>query len=342
MRPTKAIVSLKAIRNNIKHLRRKIGKDIQILACVKTDAYGHGIEKVSEAIHEDVDYLGVASVDEGILLRKRDINLPILILNCILPKEAEEVVKYNLSQTLCSLEIAYSLNKEAAKRNRRVKVHIDIDTGMGRIGVKLPDARLPKDLFGGQAIDFIKKVKKLKNLQIEGIFTHFPSADESDRNFTYQQIQTFAKLVKKIEVNGIKIPLKHTANSAAILGFPESYFNMVRPGLMIYGYYPSPYVKRTVKLEPALSLITKIVCLRKLPKGATISYGRTYITPRPSMIATLPIGYGDGYSRALSNKGEVIIRGIRAPVVGRICMDQTMVDVSKVPNVKVGDEIVLI
>ena len=331
MRPTKVIVSLRAIRNNIKHLRRKIGKDIKILACVKTDAYGHGIEKISKAIQKEVDYLGVASVDEGIFLRKIDINLPILILNCILPEEAQEVVKYNLSQTLCSLKTAYSLNKEALKKNRKARVHIDIDTGMGRIGVRLSDA-----------IGFIRKVEKLNNIQIEGIFTHFPSADEPDRNFTCQQIRAFGKLLKEIKATGIEIPLKHTANSAAVMNFPESYFNMVRPGLMIYGYYPSPYVKKTVKLEPALSLITRIVCLRKLPKGATVSYGRTYTTTHPSLIATLPIGYGEGYNRALSNRGEVIIRGKRAPVVGRICMDQTMIDVSKVPGVKIGDEVVLI
>ena len=331
MQLTKVVVSLKAIRNNLKHLKKKVGKDIKILACVKTDAYGHGIEKVSKAIHKEVDYLAVASVEEGVFLRKIGIKLPILILNCILPDEAEKIVKYNLSQTLCSLKVADALDKEASKRNKKAKVHIDIDTGMGRIGVRLPDA-----------VDFIKKVKKLKNLNIEGIYTHFPSADESDGNFTYQQIKTFGNLIKKLETIGIEIPLKHTANSAAIMNFTKSYFNMVRPGLMVYGYYPSPSVKKAVKLEPALSLRTRIVCLRKLPKGATISYGRTYTTPRTSMIATLPIGYGDGYSRALSNKGEVIIHGKRAPIVGRICMDQTMVDVSKIPGVKIDDEVVLI
>jgi alanine racemase len=330
MQPTKVVVSLKAIRNNLKHLKKKVGKDIKILACVKTDAYGHGIERVSKTIHKEVDYLAVASVDEGVFLRKIGVKLPILILNCILPEEVKGVIKYNLTQTLCSFEVAYALDKEASKKNKKATVHIDIDTGMGRIGVRLPDA-----------VDFIKKVKKLKKLNIEGIYTHFPSADD-DENFTYKQIETFGELIKKLETIGIEIPLKHTANSAAVMNFPKSYFNMVRPGLMIYGYYPSPYVKRTVKLEPALSLITRIVCLRKLPKGATVSYGRTYTTSRPSMIATLPIGYGDGYSRALSNKGEVIIHGKRAPVVGRICMDQTMVDVSKIPGVKIGDEVVLI
>jgi alanine racemase len=357
MRPTKVIVSLKAIKNNIRTIRKKIGKDVKILACVKTDAYGHGLEKVSKAIQKKVDYLGIASIDEGALLRKIGIKLPILILNCILPEDAKETVKYNLSPTLCSFEVAAALNKEASRKNKKVypvrspvtdkmvgspniksgltsngvKIHIDIDTGMGRTGIKVREA-----------VDFVKKMQEFKNLKIEGISTHFPSADESDRNFTRRQIKTLDRLLKDIEATGIKIPLKHTANSAAVLAFPESHFNMVRPGLTIYGYYPSAHFKKIAKLEPALSLSSRIVCLRKLPKGATISYGRTYTTKRPSLIATLPIGYGEGYSRALSNKGEVIVRGKRAPIVGRICMDQTMIDVSKIPQVKIGDEVILI
>lgn len=357
MRTTKVIVSLKAIKNNIDIIRKKIGKDVKILACVKTDAYGHGLEKVSKAIQKKADYFGIASIDEGALLRRIGIKLPILILNCILPEDAKEIIKYNLSPTLCSLEVAAALDKEASKKNKkvypvrspsnvmsngspqwtsgitsnRVKVHIDIDTGMGRTGIKVQEA-----------IDFIKKILKFKNLKIEGISTHFPSADESDKNFTRQQIETLDRLLKDIDAMGIDIPLKHTANSAAVLAFPESHFNMIRPGLAIYGYYLSAHFKKIAKLEPALSLSSRIVCLRKLPKGATISYGRTYTTKRASLIATLPIGYGEGYSRALSNKGKVIVRGKIAPVVGRVCMDQTMIDVSKIPNVKIGDEVILI
>ncbi|MBU1766958.1 MAG: alanine racemase [Candidatus Omnitrophica bacterium] len=331
MRTTKVIVSLKAIKNNIDTIRKKIGKDVKILACVKTDAYGHGLEKVSKAIQKKTDYFGIASIDEGALLRRIGIKLPILILNCILPEDAKEIIKYNLSPTLCSFEVATALDKEALKKNKKVKVHIDIDTGMGRTGIKVQEA-----------IDFIKKILKFKNLEIEGISTHFPSADESDKNFTCQQIKTLDRLLKDIDAMGIDIPLKHTANSAAVLAFPESHFNMVRPGLAIYGYYLSAHFKKIAKLEPALSLSSRIVCLRKLPKGATISYGRTYTTKRTSLIATLPIGYGEGYSRALSNKGKVIVRGKIAPVVGRVCMDQTMIDVSKIPNVKIGDEVILI
>ncbi|MDD5455273.1 MAG: alanine racemase [Candidatus Ratteibacteria bacterium] len=330
MQPTKVIVSLKAIKNNIEAIRRKIGKDVKILACVKTDAYGHGIEKVSKVIHKETEYLAVASVGEGALLRNIGIKLPILVLNCILKEEVKNIVKYDLTQTLCSFETAYALNKASSNRHKIAKVHIDIDTGMGRIGIR------PSDV-----IDFIKKVKKLNNLNIEGIYTHFPSADD-DEHYTHYQLKTFEGLIKKLEAIGINIPLKHTANSAAIMNFPKTHFNMIRPGLMIYGYYPSPSVKKTVKLEPAMSFTTKIISLRELPKGTTISYGRTHTTPRPSMIATLPTGYGDGYSRALSNKGQALIRGKRAPIVGRICMDQTMVDVTGVPKAKIGDEVVLI
>jgi len=330
MQPTKVTISLKAIKNNVDTIRRKIGKGVKILACVKTDAYGHGIEKVSKAIQKKVDYFGIASIDEGAILRKIGIKLPILVLNCILPEDAKEVVNHNLSQTLCSLDIAYALDKEASKKNKKVKVHIDIDTGMGRIGISQPDT-----------MDFIRKVSKLNNLIIEGIYTHFPSADDNG-NFTHKQIKIFGQVLKKIKAIGIDIPIKHTANSAAIMNFPKSYFNMVRPGLMLYGYYPSTNVKKTVKLKPAFSLMTKIVCLRKLPKGTTISYGRTFTTKRPSLIATLPIGYGEGYSRALSNKGEVLVQGKRVPVVGRVCMDQLVIDVTKIPNVKTGDEVILI
>lgn len=331
MRPTKAVISLKAIKNNLRQIREKVGKDIKILACVKTDAYGHGIERVSKAIEKKVDYFGIASIDEGALLRKIGVKIPLLILNCILPEEAKEAARYNLSPTLCSLGVAESLNKEAAKRNKKINVHIDIDTGMGRTGIKVQETT-----------GFIKKIKKLKNLTIEGISTHFPSADETDKNFTKKQIKIFDKLLKDLEAIGIDIPLKHTANSAAVIAFPESHFNMVRPGLMLYGYYPSPHFKKTVKLEPAMSLSTRIAILRTVPKGATISYGRTYTTKRPSLLATLPIGYGEGYSRALSNKGKVLVRGKFAPVVGRICMDQLVIDVTKVPNVRIGDEVVLI
>jgi alanine racemase len=330
MQPTKVIVSLKAIKNNIEAIGEKIGKGVKILACVKTDAYGHGIEKVSKAIRQDADYLAVASVNEGILLRNIGIKLPILVLNCILKEELKNIVKYNLTQTLCSFEMACALNKASSKRNKIAKVHIDIDTGMGRIGIRPPDV-----------IDFIKKVKKLNNLNIEGVYTHFPSADD-DEHYTHNQLKSFEGLIKNLEAIGIDIPLKHTANSAAIMNFPKTHFNMIRPGLMIYGYYPSPLVKRTVKLKPAMSLATKIVSLRELPKGASISYGRTHTTSRPSMIATLPMGYGDGYSRALSNKGQALIRGEKVPIVGRICMDQTMIDVTKVPKAKIGDEVVLI
>jgi len=331
MRPTRAEVNLGAIKENIQQIRHRVGEKTKILACVKADAYGHGAVEVSQAIKEEVDYLGVALPEEGGVLRERGINLPILVLSNILPEETGEVVDYDLAQTLSSLEVAEALDKQAAKKNKQIKVHVKVDTGMGRIGIK------PEETLG-----FAKKVKGLSNLHLEGLLTHFPSADEADTTFTYDQIEVFKRLLQKLEGESVFIPLKHTANSGAILSIQESYFNMVRPGLMVYGYYPSPEVSRELKLSPALSLKTKIVLIRDLPKGASVSYGRTYITPKKSKVAVLPIGYGDGYSRHFSNRGKVLIRGRKVPIVGRICMDQTMVDVSELREAKVGDEIVII
>ncbi|HIE44063.1 MAG TPA: alanine racemase [Candidatus Omnitrophica bacterium] len=345
MRPTRAVIDLSAIKKNIERIKLRvenidpvrkgrvnsIPNRVKILACVKANAYGHGIVEVAEAIQDKIDYFGVASVEEGRVLRSRGIRNPILILGSILPQEAKELIEYNLSQSLCSMEVADALNRYALKKDRKVKVHIKVDTGMGRIGIK-PDG----------VVDFIGKVRGLKNLDIEGIFTHFPTSDEADKSFTYEQIKIFKRVIQDVEKIGTYIPLRHTANSAAILDIPESFFNMVRAGLAIYGYYPSPHVRRTVELEPALSLLTKIVFLKELAPGASVSYGRTYITDTVCKIATLPIGYGDGYSRSFSNKGEVLVRGKRVPVVGRVCMDQTIVDVSRVEGVEVGDEVALI
>ncbi|MCK4326497.1 alanine racemase, partial [bacterium] len=236
-----------------------------------------------------------------------------------------------LTATVCTEEFADALAKKAEKKKTRAKVHIKVDTGMGRIGV-----------YFKEAVKFIRKVARLKYLDIEGLYTHFPSAEEKDKTFSLAQIQHFKETIAQLERQGINISLRHMANSAAILDLAESYFNLVRPGLILYGIYPSDEVSRSLELKPVLTLKTRIVFLKKVPRGRTISYGRTYTTKRETTIATLPIGYADGYSRRLSNKAEVLIEGKRAPVVGRICMDQTMVDVGHIPHAKVGQEVVLI
>ena len=338
--------------HNLKEIRRRVGRGVKILCAVKADGYGHGAVAVSKTVltaggsasgKEGADYLGVANLREAVELRGAGIKAPILIFGCPLPEQAEDIIKHSITATVCTEELADALAKEAGRKKRAAKVHIKVDTGMGRIGVYFEDA-----------VKFTRKVAGLKYLDIEGLYTHFPSAEEKDKTFSLAQIQHFKETIAQLERQGINIPLRHIANSAAILDLEESYFNLVRPGLILYGIYPSDEVSRSLELKPALTLKTRIVFLKKVPPGRTISYGRTYTTKRESTIATLPIGYADGYSRFLSNppappgriqgagKAEVLIEGKRAPVVGRICMDQTMVDVGHIPQVKIGQEVVLI
>jgi len=329
-----AQINLKAIEHNIAKIRKIIGKDRKILAAVKANAYGHGDAEVARtAVSSGVDYLGVANITEAIHLRRADINIPILILGCSFKYEIGDILSYNISPTIADLDFAEELNRKATEFPNKVVVHVKIDTGMGRIGPHFE-----------HAVDFIKELTKLENLFLEGIFTHFPSSDEADKSFSLLQIKRFKDILDKLEISGISIPIKHMANSGAILSenINGSFFDMVRPGLMLYGAYPSPYVSKDIGLEPALTLKTRIVFIKDVEPGSTISYGRTYITKSKARLAAIPIGYGDGYSRLLSNKGEVLIKGKRAPIVGRVCMDQSIVDVSEIPEVSVGDEVVLI
>ena len=331
---TVAQINLEAIGHNIAKIRKVIGKDRKILAAVKANAYGHGDVEVAKIVVKcGVDYLGVANIEEAIRLRKANINTAILILGCSFKYEIGDILSYNISPTIADLDFAKELNRKATEFPKKVTVHVKMDTGMGRIGPHFE-----------HAVDFVKKLSLLKNLFLEGIFTHFPSADEADKSFSLLQIDRFKKIMDELECSGISIPIKHMANSGAILSenIHDSFFDMVRPGLMIYGAYPSPYVSKNIKLEPALTLKTRVVFIKDVTQGSTISYGRTYTAKSKSRLATISIGYGDGYSRLLSNKGEVLIKGKRAPIVGRVCMDQLIVDVNKIPGVCVGDEVVLI
>ncbi len=330
-RPTFAEIDLNAVSYNLRLIKSAVGKGVKVLGIVKADAYGHGMEEVARAvIRQGVDYLGVASLDEAYDLRKAGIENNILILGNILPEEAEGVLRLGVTQTVTCPDVPGELTRLAVKKNKIVKVHVKIDTGMGRIGVWHRDA-----------IDFLIKVSSLKNIVIEGIFTHFPTA-ESDRAFTRNQIKDFNNLVNELSGRGIDIPLRHCSNSVALLNYKEARMNMVRPGLMIYGLYPHAKLTKKIKLKPALALKTRIVYLKDVPGGRSISYGRTHVTKKATKIATIPVGYGDGYSRSLSNKGEVLIRGRRAAIVGRVCMDMSMVDVGHIPDVRIGDETVLI
>lgn len=327
-RPTWIEVNLNNLAYNFGQVRKIVAPQTKIMVCVKADAYGHGIIPVSRKLVScGVDYLGVASIDEGITLRKAGIKKPILILGLILKEDIAPLFTYQLTPTLCTKELAAALNCYARWRSRAIKVQIKVDTGMGRIGVLYKDA-----------LAFIKEIKKLKFLELEGVFTHFPCAD-SKRDFTTQQINKFKSLVAKLKQEGIKIPLVHAANSLGLLDYPESHFNMVRPGLMVYGLYPREGLK--IKLKPLLSLKTRVIYRKRLPKGYGISYGHTYTTKQETLLVTLPLGYGDGYPRSLSNLAPVLIKGRRFQVSGRICMDQMLADVGNLP-VKLGDEVVLI
>jgi len=329
-RPTVAEIDLSAIRHNLKLIRDIVGKDIKMLGVVKADAYGHGIREVSTAIYNWVDYYGIASLDEAAILRETGIKKPILVLGSILPEEAEGVLKFDVVQTVSEFNIPKRLSELSKKAHRDVKVHIKVDTGMGRLGV-----------WYEEAFNLVKEIIRLKGIVIEGIFTHF-SKSEDDPIFTHTQLKRFISVIEKLQKAGIDIPIKHAANSMALIEFKDTHLNMVRPGLMMYGLYLKEAVTEKIPLRPALSLKTRITHLKEVSKGRTISYGGTFVTKHATRIAVIPVGYGDGYSRRLSNKGEVLVRGIRAPIIGRVCMDMCIVDVGHIKGVGIGDEVVLI
>lgn len=327
-RPTWAEINLRNLGYNFCQLKRMLAPATKIMVTVKADAYGHGLVPVSRKLVScGVDYLGVASVDEGIALRKAGIKTPVLVMGLVLKKDSAPLFRYRLTATVCDEGLARALNDRGRFYGRALDVHIKVDTGMGRLGV------LPQD-----TPELVRKVRLLKFLRIEGIFTHFTMAD-TDRNFTGKQIRIFGRLLDELKKEGIRIPLAHAANSMGALGFKQSHFNMVRPGLILYGLHPKENLK--IRIKPLLSLRTRVIFKKRLPRGWGVSYGRTYITKRKTTVVTLPIGYGDGYPRLLSNKAPVLIGGKRFKVCGRICMDQMMVDVQG-SKVKIGDEAVLI
>ncbi len=301
------------------------------MAVVKADGYGHGSVEVSlAALRSGANCLGVALPEEGQHLREAGIDVPILILGLIQPDEAYKVVDFRLDQAICSLELAEALDQEASNASTRVNVHIKVDTGMGRIGVT------PKDVPA-----FVRKIYKLKSLNVIGIFSHLSSADGANKAFSKKQIEIFDQLIREIQLMGIQIPQKHMANSAGVLDLPEAYYDLVRPGIMIYGLYPSSEVSRSVQLKPAMTLKTKVSFVKVVPSDTPIGYGQAFITKKETTVATLPVGYADGYSRRLSGHGEVLIKGRRAPLIGQVCMDMCMIDVSEVENVQPGEEVIL-
>ncbi len=325
-------VDLNAIKHNLKVVKNKVEPETKILSIVKADAYGHGAVKVSQTLEQNgTDMLGVAFPSEGIELRKNNITTPILILNPVLSEHIEDVIQHSLGVTVNNLDIANEISVTAKKYHRNIRIHVEIDTGMGGAGV-CPD----------RAIPFIKGLLLIENLEIEGVFTHFSSSEEKDKSFTYEQNRKFKEVIKQLENERISIPLIHAANSAAILDIPDSHYNMVRPGLILYGIFPSNYVSKNIDLKQAMSLKTRIINLKKLDPGSVIGYGRTFEILQQTTVATLPVGYKDGFSRCFSSMGKVLVHGERVPIIGRVCMDRCFIDVTNLPDVKIGSEVILL
>ena len=333
IRPVWAEVNLDNIINNIKEIKKNINGE-EIIAVVKANAYGHGAVDVAPVLIENgADRLAVAMLSEALELREAGIKVPILILGYTDVAFSEMLINNDIEQTVYSLDYAKELSKKAEALGKVAKIHIAVDTGMGRIGF------LPNE----KSVEEVVEISKLSNLRITGIFTHFSNADEQDKSYAHNQIEKFNFFINEIEKREVNLGLKHISNSASIIDIEDAHYNAIRPGIILYGYYPSDYInKDKLKLMPALSLKCQVIHVKELPKGEYIGYGRKFRTERDSVIATLPIGYADGYVRGLYEKAHVIINGKLAPVVGKICMDQCMIDVTDVGPVKVGDEVVLL
>ena len=331
MRDTYLEINLKQVSENIRKIKEYVKGKAEVALVLKADAYGEGAEHFKEVLEEnEIKIIAVALTDEAIPLRNAGFTQKILILNELLESDLEEIIKYNLTPRISVYEIAEKLNNLAIKENKIINIHIEIDTGMGRNGIK-----------SNEAEEYAKKINQLTNLKIEGIFTHFASAD-SNPEYTDLQIKIFNDKVKKLEDQGIEFKYIHSSASSGILNcLDKTKGNMIRPGIITYGYMPSEDIINKIGVEPTAVLKSKVVFIKEVEEGTSISYGGRYITPRKSKIATIPIGYADGIRRSLSNKGRVYINGKYAPIVGSICMDNFMVDVTHISNIKVGDEVII-
>lgn len=331
-RPVWAEINLDNLAHNIREVRKHTNENALVTAVVKANGYGHGSVDISRTFLDNgADRLAVAILTEAIELRNGDITEPILVLGYTPPTQYGKLLEYDIIQAIYNYEEAKMLSNKALELGQKATIHIKLDSGMGRIGF------LPTE----ESIEDIIKISKLPNIYIEGIFTHFAKADEIDKSHTKGQFEKYMYIVNALEERGLNIPIKHVSNSASIIDLPEFNLNMVRAGVMIYGFYPSDEVKKNIELKPAMTLKAKISHLKVVPKGTGISYGQIFVTDKESKIATIPIGYADGFTRMLTGKAEVAINGKRAKIVGKICMDQCMIDVSHIEDVKLGDEVVL-
>lgn len=324
-----AEINLDAVAHNVQAAKANLKPTTKLCAVVKADAYGHGAVRVAqEAVRNGADFLAVALLQEAVKLRDAGIDTSILILGAMLPEVAELVVRYDISQAVFDEERLYALNAAALKLHTKAKIHIKIDTGMHRIGLHVKDAG-----------SFAKLAASLPGITIEGVFSHFATADADDKEYAAYQFARFQEALQLIEAEGVHIPIRHIANSAALTELQEYQLDMVRQGITLYGLHPAHMIDCYKDFEPVMTVKTKVAFVKELPAGETIGYGRTYTLTRKSVIATVPLGYADGISRRLSNKGYMLINGEKAPIIGRVCMDQTMLDVTDIPGVKLGDEV---
>ena len=331
----KAVVSLDAIAHNFEEMKKNIADGTKIVAVIKADGYGHGAEAIARLI-EGYEYIwgfAAATAEEAIQLKDAGVKKPVLILGLVFEEYFQELIQKEVRMTVCDYDMAKALSEEAVRQGRQVHIHIGLDTGMSRIGFA----------DNQESVEEIKRIAALSNVEIEGMFTHFARADETDKSPAEDQLKRYLAFVELLEKAGVQILLKHCSNSAGIIRMPEANLNMVRAGITIYGIYPSAEVERDiVKLIPAMELKSHVAFVKDLPAGTAISYGGTFASETDLRVATIPVGYADGYPRTLSNKGWVLIHGQKAPILGRICMDQFMVDVTHIADVKHGDEVTLI
>lgn len=333
LRPTWAEVDLSAIAHNVREFAGIVSSKTRLMAVVKADGYGHGaVQTARAAISAGASFLGVALVEEALELRQNGITIPILILGFTPREYAPALCEHDLTPTVFTLPEAEAFSAVAVRYGKRLDVHVKVDTGMNRVGY------FPCE----EADGFICQIASLPGLNLTGLFTHFATADQRDQTYARNQFARFLSLINRLERQGVSVPLKHAANSAAAISFSDAHLDMVRLGISLYGFYPSDEVSReTVNLRPAMTLKSRIIFLKDVPASTAVSYGCTYTTPEQSRLATIPVGYADGYARRLSNRGQVLVRGVRVPVVGRVCMDQTVINVQGVPGVAEGEEVVL-
>lgn len=329
-----AEISLEAIGHNIREVKKRLPEGVKLLGVVKANAYGHGAVPVASYLENQVDYFATATIEEAVELRENGISAPILILGYVSPSQYGDLVEYDITQTIDSYAQALALEKEAARQNRKAKAHLAVDTGMTRIGFQVTE----------HDADEAAKIADLPHIELEGMFTHFSCADQEDKTYCSMQMEKYDKMTALLAERGVAIPLRHICNSAGIMEFDDHRFEMVRSGIITYGIYPSEEVKKErLDLIPALSWKSHVIHVKEVGPGIGVSYGATYVTEKPmTRIATVSAGYADGYPRALSNQGCVLIHGKKAPIIGRICMDQMMVDVTDIPDVQVEDVVTLV